>query len=180
MQPVGSGALFLSSGNLLDVAGGVGRHAIFYAKLGWRATLIDVSEEGVTLAKRNAAAADVKIETIVADLNHWDWAAWKEQFDLVLVFFYLQRELFPALESVLKPGGLLIYKTYLHGGKRGPSHPMFPLNTDELPRSFPNLKTLHYEEKTGESSVAEFVGRRHISPRRHRDNTELCHFPEFV
>ena len=37
----------------------------------------------------------------VRDLGH-------EQYDLVLVFLYLQRSLFPALISALKPGGFLV------------------------------------------------------------------------
>src|SRR4051812_25859637 len=71
--------LLETPGRVLDVAGGVGRHAIFYAKLGWRATLVDISEEGAALAEANAAKSHVKIKTLVADLNYVDWHTWKEQ-----------------------------------------------------------------------------------------------------
>jgi len=63
----------------------------------------------------------------------------REQYDLVLVFFYLQRELFSALTSALKPGGMLLYKTYTTHQQRfggGPSNPMFLLKANELLHAF--------------------------------------------
>jgi hypothetical protein len=84
-----------------------------------------------------------------------------EQYDLILVFFYLQRELFPALISALKSGGMLIYKTYTSEQKRfsttGPTHPMFLLEPNELLRAFASLRILHYQETIAEKGVAELV-----------------------
>jgi tellurite methyltransferase len=112
----------------------------------------------------------------VADLNQsWDLGA--EQYDLVLVFYYLQRELFPALISALRPGGFLFYKTYMaeqrFSGraaktgtvktgtvKTGPSHPMFRLEPNELLRAFSSLRVLHYHETIAEQGSAELVGRK--------------------
>jgi hypothetical protein len=69
----------------------------------------------------------------------------------VIVFFFLQRELFPALMRALAPHGLLIYKTYtsehprLSEGK-GPTHPMHLLAPNELLRAFSEMWILHYRE----------------------------------
>jgi len=161
----------LSPGSALDVAGGVGRHALWLAQRGWRVTLLDVSEVGIELAKENVTRVlcpikkDSLVTTEVMDLNS-SHDLGREQFDLVLVFFYLQRELFPALISALKPGGLLIYKTYtteqqkFAGGRSesGPSHPMFLLQPNELLHAFQSLRILHYHET--EKGVAELVGRK--------------------
>ena len=155
-------------GAALDVAGGVGRHSLWLAQRGWRTRLIDISEVGLGLAERNASRAlgpvakEFLIATEVADLNSMQYLG-QEQYDLVLVFFFLQRELFPALISSLKPGGLLIYKTYTAEQKNfagGPSHPMFLLEPNELLRAFSSLRVLHYHETIREKGVAELVARK--------------------
>jgi SAM-dependent methyltransferase len=146
--------------SVLDLAGGVGRHALFYAKRGWKATLLDISENGIELAQQNARRRKLQMETVVADLKRFDLRPWRSHFDLVLVFFYLERKLFPALVELLKPGGLLIYKTYLRGTLKGPTHPLHLLKPNELLRVFPALRVLHYRETVGESRTAELVGRK--------------------
>jgi tellurite methyltransferase len=155
-------------GAALDLAGGVGRHSLWLAQQGWRVKLLDVSEVGIDLARENIARVlrpiekDSLVTAEVVDLtSHHDLG--HEQFDLVLVFFYLQRELFPALISALKPGGLLIYKTYTIEQKRfsgGPSHPMFLLEPNELLHAFQSLRILHYHETVAERGVAELVARK--------------------
>jgi SAM-dependent methyltransferase len=152
--------LLPARGSMLDLAGGVGRHALFYAKRGWKATLLDVSENGTELAQKNARRRKLQIETIVADLKRFDLHPWRSHFDLVLVFFYLERKLFPAMAELLKPGGLLIYKTYLRGTLKGPTHPLYLLKANELLRAFGHLRVLHYRETVGESRTAELVGRK--------------------
>jgi|ERR1041385_271969 2-polyprenyl-3-methyl-5-hydroxy-6-metoxy-1,4-benzoquinol methylase len=162
-----------SPGLALDVAGGVGRHAIWLAQRGWRVELVDISEAGVKQAEENAkqtgTASSIAIE--VRDLNSGQDIG-REQYDLVVVFFFLQRELFPALAAALKPGGHLIYKTYTTeqqhiaetaksgASKTGPSHPMFLLEPNELLHAFPSLRVLHYHETTQERGVAELVARK--------------------
>jgi SAM-dependent methyltransferase len=162
---------FLSTrppGTALDVAGGVGRHSIWLAKREWRTRLIDISEVGIGLAERNASRAlgpvakEFLITAEVTDLNRMPDLG-TEQYNLVIVFFFLQRELFPALISALKPGGLLIYKTYTTEQKTlsgGPSHPMFLLEPNELLRAFSSLRVLHYHETISQKGVAELVARK--------------------
>jgi 2-polyprenyl-3-methyl-5-hydroxy-6-metoxy-1,4-benzoquinol methylase len=153
-----------SPGLALDVAGGVGRHAIWLAQRGWRVKLVDISEVGVKQAEENAkqtgTASSIAIE--VRDLNS-EQDIGREQYDLIVVFFFLQRELFPALAAAIKPGGHLIYKTYTTEQQRfngGPSHPMFLLQPNELLHAFPSLRVLHYHETIQERGVAELVARK--------------------
>jgi tellurite methyltransferase len=181
----------LGAGKALDLAGGTGRHAIFLAERGWNVTLLDVSDVGLDRARGEAAKRGLSLESrnedaAVASLG-------REQFDLILVFFFLQRELFPAIYSALKPSGLLIYKTYtvdhprLSGG-RGPQHPMHLLKTDELLQetlSFrapdvgernpyhhnaaeegSTMQVLFYRETVAERGVAELVTRRNYQSSR--------------
>ena len=165
------------AGIALDVAGGVGRHAIWLAERGWRVKLVDISEVGMQQAQENAqrTGTAASVSTAVLDLNdQQDFG--REQYDLVLVFFFLQRELFPALTSAIKPGGHLIYRTYtteqqnFSGGrwKSGPSHPMFLLQPhpmfllqpNELLRAFQSLRVLHYHETIQQKGVAELVAQK--------------------
>lgn len=153
--------LFPSGGEALDVAGGVGRHSLWLAERGWRVTLVDISEVALTMAQAEAQRRGVKIGTVAHDLENWQLSA--ASYDLVPVFFYLQRELFPALMAALRPGGLLIYKTYTEEQKRfsgGPSHPMHLLKPNELLHAFAGMRVLHYRETVSKRGVAEFVGRK--------------------
>ena len=148
----------------LDVAGGVGRHAIWLAQRGWRVNLLDVSDVGIKQAQENAqrTGTETLVSTETRDLNTMQDFG-REQYDLVIVFFFLLRELFPALAAAIKPGGFLIYKTYTSEQTHfigGPSHPMFLLAPNELLRAFSSLRVLHYHETIQEKGVAELVARK--------------------
>lgn len=170
----------------LDVAGGVGRHALWLAEKGWKVKLIDISDVGIERARTNFAphldnpitklpdpsgpsqpVVDQlhprgTIRTEVRDLQTCVDLG-QDQYDLIIVFFYLQRSLFPALISALRPGGFLIYKTYTVEQQRfsgGPSRPMHLLEPDELRRTFASLQTLFYQETTSEKAVAELAARK--------------------
>jgi tellurite methyltransferase len=152
-----------SQRDALDVGGGVGRHALYLAERGWQVTLIDVSDVGLEQAKKSAQKRGLKIELCCRDLSAGELGA--ERYDLVIVFFFLQRELFPALTRALRPGGLLIYKTYtsehprLSGGK-GPTHPMHLLAPNELLRAFSAMRILYYQETVSRKGVAELVAQK--------------------
>lgn len=153
---------FPGGGKALDLAGGVGRHAIWLARHGWQVTLTDISEVGTEKARVNAGSFAAKIEFQVQDVSLFEAGA--QQYDLIAVFFYLERKIFPELAKALSPGGLLLYKTYtrLHPGfGRGPTHPTHLLEENELLRAFPGLRVLHYHETVHDRGVAEFVGQKH-------------------
>jgi len=149
-------------GKALDLAGGAGRHALWLAKRGWQVKLVDVSEVGIELAQQNARQQNVTIETEILDLNYVPDLG-REQYDLVVVFLYLKRELFPALIAALKPEGFLIYKTYSTEQRKfsgGPTHPLHLLEPNELLRAFSSLRVLHYHETVSGKGVAELVGQK--------------------
>jgi len=150
--------LFAKGGLALDVAGGLGRHAIWLAELRWNVAVVDISQVAFERAQHKAEQRGVDINFLVRDLN--SWSPDRRSYDLILIFFYLQRELFPALEAALKPGGLLVYKSYTEEHQkygRGPSHKEYYLKENELLRSFPSLRTLYYRETIQQEGVAELV-----------------------
>lgn len=160
-------------GDALDVAGGAGRHALWLVQRGWRVKLIDVSETGIALAQANTQEIPThsgllealpcgQIETRQLDLNKVSDLG-HEQYDLVLVFFYLRRELFPAILAALRPGGLLIYKTYAAGQLQlggGPRDPDYLLEPGELRQAFQSMHILRYLEQVGSIATAELVARK--------------------
>jgi 2-polyprenyl-3-methyl-5-hydroxy-6-metoxy-1,4-benzoquinol methylase len=101
--------LFPNGGSALDLAGGAGRHSIWLAKQGWEVTLIDISETGVEQARWNAGALASQIRFVIDDLT--GFAVSHTQFDMVMAFFYLDRQIFPEVVKAIRPGGLLVYKT---------------------------------------------------------------------
>ncbi|HWX53706.1 MAG TPA: class I SAM-dependent methyltransferase [Verrucomicrobiae bacterium] len=155
-------------GRALDVAGGAGRHAIWLARKGWQIRLVDISDVATGLTREKAAllpravAGSVATETVDLNLIN-NFGA--EQYELIVVFFFLRRELFPALVQALKPGGVLIYKTYsIERAKmpNGPGDVSYLLQPNELLRAFssPGLRVLHYHESLRGKAAAELVARR--------------------
>ena len=164
----------LPPGEALDIAGGGGRHALWLAERGWNVKLIDVADAAIALAEKNAQAVlpcssrsdqrvssgRVKAERI--DLNSV-YNLGDEEYDLVIVFFFLRRELFPAIIASLRPGGFVFYKTFteeqldLVGGPRNPDYLLRP---GELRHGFHDLEIFSYMETVTSMATAELVARK--------------------
>jgi len=153
--------LFPRGGNALDFAGGAGRHAIWLAKQGWDVTLIDLSETGVEQARQNAGPLASHIRFVIDDLTQFRTS--QMQFDVVMGFFYLEREIFPEIVKAMRPGGVLLYKTYttdqlkLPGGPKDAEHLLAP---GELLRLVSGMRTLHYCETIAKKATAEIVAKK--------------------
>lgn len=134
----------------LDVACGAGRHALYLAKRRFEVKAIDFSAVGLDLLTGAAEEQGLVVETERKDLEAPGADLGQDLYDLVAVFSFLHRPLFPALSRCLKPGGLLVYKTYLaaaSGATSGPRNPAYRLKGSELARAFPELTLLLYEER---------------------------------
>ena len=70
-------------------------------------------------------------------------------YDIVLVTLYLYRPLFPNLIKAIRPGGLLLYETFLvenYDRYKRPRGRHFCLESKELLRLTDGLEVLRYEE----------------------------------
>ncbi|KAN0006918.1 hypothetical protein ACTFIU_005111 [Dictyostelium citrinum] len=67
-------------------------------------------------------------------------------YDLVHVARYLHRPLFPLLNELVKPGGFILYHTFMTPSMGKPRRPRFLLNPNELKERFNQFKVLHYKE----------------------------------
>ena len=156
IQPV-----FPNAGSALDFAGGAGRHAVWLAQQGWDVTLIDISEAGVELARQKAGPLAPRLHCVAEDLT--SFRASQTQFDLVMVFNYLDRGVFPEIVQSLRPGGLLLYKTHTIAQLKlagGPKDAAYLLEPAELVRLACGLQILWEREEVSEKATAEIVAKR--------------------
>ena len=94
-------------GNVLDVAGGSGRNAVWLARRGLDVTLLDVSAVGVDMSQQRAAQLGVSIKTIVSDLDDEPLPA--GPWDLIVNLYFLSRPLFAQYSGTLAANGRLIF-----------------------------------------------------------------------
>jgi tellurite methyltransferase len=81
----------------------------------------------------------------------------------VIVFFYLERKIFPEIIKAIRPGGLLVYKTLTMEQLKlasGPKDPAHLLEENELLRLASGLEVLHYREEIAKKATAELVARK--------------------
>jgi hypothetical protein len=148
-------------GVALDLAGGLGRHALWLASRSWQVTVVEISD--VAIGKLSQAALQLNVNV---DLFAGDAAEYKlepSQFDLIVLFYHLDRSLFPKIVSALKPRGLLICKMSLRwdSGERLTTGSTNPLQRNELPSLVPELDVLHHQERpVRDRGVVEFVARK--------------------
>jgi SAM-dependent methyltransferase len=143
----------LPKGRALDVASGIGRHALYLASHGFEVDAID--RDGESLAKLSAEAARrhlTHVETKQVDLERIaderpEFPA--NTYDAIIVCFYLHRPLFPWLLEALKPQGVLLYETFTIDNYVRHRHPRrweFCLAQNELLRLTSSLRVLSYDE----------------------------------
>lgn len=137
----------LGSGDALDIACGRGRNALLLAKAGYQVTAIDYSSVALQQLEQESQQRGLQVETILCDLEHQAKLPQK-QFDLIINFFYLHRPLLPQIMQSVKPGGLVIIRTFSTAGNGEPCRlgPEMVLNPGELRSYFANWDILVYEE----------------------------------
>jgi tellurite methyltransferase len=137
----------LPSGKALDIAMGAGRNAVYLAKEGFEVEGIEIAPDAIEKAVALAASEGVKIKSVVADLEN-GYRLPASAFDLIICFYYLHRPLIPEIKQALKPGGVVVYETYIcdqaQWGK--PSNPDHLLQHDELLNMFHDWRIIKYRE----------------------------------
>ena len=138
----------LPKGRALDVAMGNGRNAIYLARAGFEVEGIDISSEAINTAIEASHKAGVTIKAQVADLER-NYQIEKGAYDVIICFNYLQRSLIPQIKEGLKPGGMVLYETFIVDQARlfgRPSNPDYLLKHNELLNMFGDLRCLRYRE----------------------------------
>ena len=148
---------------MLDLACGAGRHALWFAEHGWDVTAIDGSTAAIDSLRAQASTGHWAIDTRVADLEKHEFAIEPSAWDLILIWLYLQPDLFEIAKAGVRPGGILIASVRLKmEGEEAKPHRAHP---GELKDYFRDWEILDYAEGVssqpgGEHSIAQIAVRR--------------------
>src|SRR4029453_4167964 len=160
-------------GTALDIGMGEGRNALFLATQGWEVTGFDISEVGVQLARAAAQKKGLKVETVVDDVDRFDYG--RQRWDLgggMYMNAMITRNAAKIIDS-LKPGGIIVVEGFhrdlnrkgLQGGDIG-------YRSNKLLRAFDRLRVLYYEDTVGpadwersgqEAPVVRFIAVRELA-----------------
>ena len=167
-------------GQVLSLAEGEGRNAVYLASLGLVVTAMDQSAVGLEKAQRLAAERHVKIVTVKADLSDYDLGVGRWD-GIVSIWCHLpsklRHDVHARLVRALKPGGWLILEAYtpdqIARGTGGPKDRDMLASLDELRDEFNGLEWQSAQAisrvvsegsfHAGLSEVVQLVGRKAVA-----------------
>jgi SAM-dependent methyltransferase len=155
----------LPPGAALDLACGTGRNALWLAEHGWSVTAVDGSDVAIRILNERAAERHLEIKTVVADLERGEFAIAESAWDLIVIAYYLQRDLFEPAKAGLRPGGVLV--AIVHMTEHGEEPTAHRLEAGRLRACFEGWEVLHYYEgrpndQAHQRPVAQIVARRRV------------------
>jgi 2-polyprenyl-3-methyl-5-hydroxy-6-metoxy-1,4-benzoquinol methylase len=160
-----------NAGAVLDLAGGIGRHALWLADKRWRVSVVDISKVAISRLRQEALQMNLALDLFALEAAEYKFEL--AQFDLIVLFYHFDRTLYPRIVSTLKPGGFLISKISLRWDS---DETAVPISTDSLKRNeilvlVPELIVMHHRERpVGDRGVVEFVARKHAIAQEAIDN----------
>jgi SAM-dependent methyltransferase len=140
----------LPPGIALDIAAGTGRNSIALARAGWQVVAVDFSRPGLQGLAEISRYGKLPISTVFADLEE-SFPFRQNSFDVILNVSYLDRALVPQLKFALRPGGVILFDTYLidEADEAGHGHlrnNRFTLDHYELRMLLAGLELMRYRE----------------------------------
>ena len=150
-------------GRALDLAAGAGRNALWLARQGWDVMAVDGAPAAIRILEHRAAAQGLAVTTLVTDLVSGDYTPTVESFDLIVIAYYLQRNLMERAKMAVRPGGVMLTVVHITEGSEEPSE--HRLLSGELRRYFAGWEITHdFEGKPSDPAhkraVAEIGARR--------------------
>jgi SAM-dependent methyltransferase len=142
-----------SPGRALDLGCGTGRNAVWLAEHGWQVTGVDFSPEALRQARERAAAQEVAVDWVEADLRTYEPPT--AAFDLVLVaYVHLpadeRRAVLSGAAAAVAQGGVLVVVGHdlanLGTGAPGPSSAAVLYAPSDIVPELPALTVLRAEQ----------------------------------
>jgi SAM-dependent methyltransferase len=143
----------IPKGEVLSLAEGEGRNAVFLAKQGYRVTAVDASLVGLKKARKLAEENGVVVEFIHADLADYDLG--ENRWDGIVSIFcplpsLLRKQLYKKVEAGLKRNGVFLLEAYtpeqLKHGTGGGSSADVMQSKESLSLELTGLKFRHLIE----------------------------------
>jgi tellurite methyltransferase len=162
----------------LDLACGLGRHALLLLGRRQAVVAVDYSRVALDALELRARSEHIAVERsatsqipatalrhglhlVECDLEHGVLAS--EAFSLILCVQYLQRTLFPEIVRALRPGGMLLFETFTRaqlGRGSGLTNLAYLLEEGELRTAFPGLRLVFYRELRAEQGIASLLAQK--------------------
>lgn len=129
----------LPAGSALDLGAGEGRNAVWLAQQGWQVTAVDFAQAGLDKAAKLAAAAEVNISTVCADLI--TYRPPPATSDLVVILYLhvpasLRQVIHRWAADAVAAGGVLLVvghdATNIGDGYGGPQDPDILFSPDDV------------------------------------------------
>ena len=136
----------LPVGRALDVACGAGRNSLRLARAGYRVDAIDISGEGLKLARQKANNHGLNINWIEHDLD--EHYRFDTDYDLIIMLWYVNPGLLSRLCGCLAPGGYLLCEEHLITNQEviGPTSPHYRVAPGALRESATDFDVVFYDE----------------------------------
>lgn len=134
----------LPPGRALDLACGTGRNALWLAEHDWKVTAVDGAPSAIHTLLNRASELHVRIDARTADLEKHEFEIAPAAWDLILMCYYLQRDLFLPAKRGVVPGGILL--AIVHITLPGEEPTPHRLRPGELKGYFQDWEVLHYYE----------------------------------
>jgi len=131
----------------LDLCGGLGQNGLWLAEQGYTVDIMDISRVALNRARVEMTLRNLRsVNLLQVDVDELQLEL--ATYDLVCVFRYLQRELFPQIARAVRPGGRVIYETFHVGYLESVPNfnRAFLLERGELRQQFVGWRRLYDEE----------------------------------
>lgn len=154
--------LNLNGRKALDIACGNGRNSKLLAQNGFICDSVDISEVALSLFAHlpNINAIEKDLDTFRPSAN---------SYDVILNFYFLNRDLFPSIIDSLKPSGIFLLETFIKEPNGENSSQIIDekiLEDGELERIFANFAILHNQtsyvtrREGQEAKIISFVAQK--------------------
>lgn len=138
----------------LDLACGMGQNGLWLASQRYVVDLLDVSRIALLRCQAEATVRNLHdLNLLPVDLDQHEFP--DDHYELVAVFRYLKRDLFPTLRHTIRPGGRILYETFnRHYLQLVPGfNTNYLLEVGELLGYFADWNLLHYDETSHLSRI---------------------------
>jgi tellurite methyltransferase len=155
-------SLYLNGGRALDIACGLGGNSFFLAKKNYQVQAVDISDIAIAYIQDQTVKRKLSIypqKCDLADLNKLQWQS--DSFNLVVITYYLDRELFSTVKRIIAENGYFFMETYFQSPQNDQKiSNQYKLRPQELLSEFEDWKILFYEENEQEGRQTIFCQKR--------------------